>query len=221
MDKKLGDWNKYLDSEFNKVYFKNLEATIDRLYEKKVIYPKREDIFRAFILTSYKDLKVVILGQDPYHEKNQATGLAFSVPSNVKNPPSLVNIFKEINNELGINNKSGDLTSWAKQGVLLLNTCLTVEEGKANSHRKLGWDIFTDEVIRIINLKDEPVCFVLWGNNAISKEKLITNPKHKVLTSPHPSPLSSYQGFFGNNHFIKINEFLKNNGYKEINFRTF
>ena len=221
MIKNLGDWNKYLDSEFNKDYFKDLERKVDCLYEEKIVYPKKEDIFNAFKLTGYENTKVVIFGQDPYHEKDQAMGLAFSVPKTVKNPPSLVNIFKEIKNELGICNTSGDLTSWAKQGVLLLNATLTVEEGKANSHSRLGWERFTDKVIEILNAKDSPVCFVLWGGNAIKKAKMINNPKHLVLTSPHPSPLSSYQGFFGNNHFIKINEFLTENGLNEINFQTF
>lgn len=220
MDKNLGDWNKYLDKEFKKDYFIKLEETIDNLYKEKTIYPPYEDIFKAFKLTQYKEVSVVIIGQDPYHEKGQAIGLAFSVPSNVKNPPSLVNIFKEINNEYGYLNTNGDLTNWAKQGVLLLNATLTVEDGKANSHQKIGWSKFTDEVIRILNNKNTPICFVLWGNNAIKKKELITNPIHLVLESVHPSPLSCYQGFFGNNHFIKINEFLNKNGLKQINFKN-
>ena len=213
------DWQNVLDSEIKKDYFQNLIKKVDILYQEKTIYPKHEDIFKAFDLTSYEDTKVVIIGQDPYHEENQAMGLAFSVPKGIKLHPSLVNIFKELDNELHIKNTTGDLTKWAKQGVLLLNATLTVEKGKANSHSKFGWQTFTDEVIRKLNDKNKPVCFVLWGNYAISKKSLITNPIHLVLTSPHPSPLSSYQGFFGNNHFIKINEFLVSSGYSKIDFK--
>ena len=208
MNKNLGDWNKYLNSEFEKEYFQELEKKIDELYLNRTIYPKKEDIFKALELTSYKDTKVVILGQDPYHEKNQAMGLAFSVPNGVKLPPSLVNIFKELNRSLGINNTNGDLTKWAKEGVLLLNTTLTVEEGRANSHKDLGWQIFTNRIIEELNKKDEPVIFVLWGKSSQEKEKLITNKLHHVLISSHPSPLSSYQGFNGCNHFKIINDYL-------------
>ena len=208
MNKDIGDWINYIGDEFKKDYFINLEKEIDRLYQEKTIYPKKEDIFKALQLTQYKDTYVVILGQDPYHEENQAMGLCFSVPNEVKAPPSLVNIFKELNRSLGINNKHNDLTSWAKQGVLLLNTTLTVEEGKANSHKDLGWTNFTDRIISELNKKNHPVIFVLWGNDSIKKKSLITNNIHHVLTSAHPSPLSCYRGFIGCNHFKIINELL-------------
>lgn len=208
MNKDIGDWINYIGDEFKKDYFINLEKEIDRLYQEKTIYPKKEDIFKALQLTQYKDTRVVILGQDPYHEENQAMGLCFSVPNEVKAPPSLVNIFKELNRSLGINNKHNDLTSWAKQGVLLLNTTLTVEEGKANSHKDLGWTNFTDRIISELNKKDHPVIFVLWGNDSIKKKSLITNNIHHVLTSAHPSPLSCYRGFIGCDHFKIINELL-------------
>ena len=208
MNKDIGDWINYIGDEFKKDYFINLEKEIDRLYQEKTIYPKKEDIFKALQLTQYKDTYVVILGQDPYHEENQAMGLCFSVPNEVKAPPSLVNIFKELNRSLGINNKHNDLTSWAKQGVLLLNTTLTVEEGKANSHKDLGWTNFTDRIISELNKKNHPVIFVLWGNDSIKKKSLITNNIHHVLTSAHPSPLSCYRGFIGCDHFKIINELL-------------
>lgn len=208
MNKDIGDWINYIGDEFEKDYFINLEKEINRLYQEKIIYPKKEDIFKALQLTQYKDTYVVILGQDPYHEENQAMGLCFSVPNEVKAPPSLVNIFKELNRSLGINNKHNDLTSWAKQGVLLLNTTLTVEEGKANSHKDLGWTNFTDRIISELNKKNHPVIFVLWGNDSIKKKSLITNNIHHVLTSAHPSPLSCYRGFIGCDHFKIINELL-------------
>lgn len=216
MIKNIGSWDKYIGSEFKKDYFLNLEKKIDELYKTKTIYPKYEDIFKAFLLTSYEDTKVCILGQDPYHEEGQAMGLSFSVPDGIKLPPSLVNIFKELNRSLGINNKSGNLTKWASQGVLLLNTTLTVEKGKANSHKDLGWDKFTDRVIQELNKKDKPVIFVLWGNPSIEKEKLITNKIHHILTSSHPSPLSCYRGFNGCNHFKIINDLL----FKDYNFQV-
>ena len=209
MKKDIGDWINYIGDEFDKDYFKELEVKIDNLYKTKTIYPSEDNIFKALKLTSYKDTYVCILGQDPYHEEGQAMGLSFSVPNSCKNPPSLVNIFKELNRSLGINNTNGDLTKWAKQGVLLLNTCLTVESGKANSHKDFGWERFTDRIIFELNKKDKPVIFVLWGNNSQEKEKIITNKIHHILKSSHPSPLSCYRGFNGCDHFRIINELLQ------------
>ena len=220
MDKFLGDWNKYLDNEFNKEYFIEMERKIDKLYKEKTIYPKYEDIFKAFQLTQYKDTKVVIIGQDPYHEVGQAHGLAFSVQEGIELPPSLKNIFLEIKNEYGYDiPKSGDLTKWAKEGVLLLNATLTVRKGLANSHRDCGWQAFTDDVIIKLNDRNDPIIFVLWGNFARSKKTLIDLNKHYVLEAPHPSPLSAYNGFFGCGHFKEINRILKSLNKEEIDWR--
>lgn len=203
------DWNELLKDEFSKDYYLSLREFLKNEYTTKIIYPDKYDIFNALHYTSYKDVKVVILGQDPYHGPNQAHGLSFSVSSGVKIPPSLLNIYKELNSDLGCyipNN--GYLKKWADQGVLLLNTSLTVRAGEANSHKNKGWEIFTDKIISLINEKTDPVVFLLWGNNAINKKKLITNKQHLILSSTHPSPLSASRGFFGSKPFSKINKFL-------------
>ena len=202
-------WDKVLGEEFDKPYFLELCEFLKKEYDEQTIYPPKQRVFSALKTTEFDDVKVVILGQDPYHGEGQAHGLAFSVQPGVQPPPSLVNMFKEINAEYGTNlGKNGCLVSWAKQGVLLLNTALTVRAGQANSHKGKGWEIFTDAVISALNKKDTPVVFMLWGANARSKKKLITNKNHFVLETVHPSPLSAYAGFFGCNHFKKANEFL-------------
>ena len=203
------DWNELLKDEFSKDYYLSLREFLKNEYTTKIIYPDKYDIFNALHYTSYKDVKVVILGQDPYHGPNQAHGLSFSVSPGVKIPPSLLNIYKELNSDLGCyipNN--GYLKKWSDQGVLLLNTSLTVRAGEANSHKNKGWEIFTDKIISLINEKTDPVVFLLWGNNAINKKKLITNKQHLILSSTHPSPLSASRGFFGSKTFSKINKFL-------------
>ncbi len=203
------DWNELLKDEFSKDYYLSLREFLKNEYTTKIIYPDKYDIFNALHYTSYKDVKVVILGQDPYHGPNQAHGLSFSVSPGVKIPPSLLNIYKELNSDLGCyipNN--GYLKKWSDQGVLLLNTSLTVRAGEANSHKNKGWEIFTDKIISLINEKTDPVVFLLWGNNAINKKKLITNKQHLILSSTHPSPLSASRGFFGSKPFSKINKFL-------------
>lgn len=203
------DWNELLKDEFSKDYYLSLREFLKNEYTTKIIYPDKYDIFNALHYTSYKDVKVVILGQDPYHGPNQAHGLSFSVSPGVKIPPSLLNIYKELNSDLECyipNN--GYLKKWADQGVLLLNTSLTVRSGEANSHKNKGWEIFTDKIISLINEKTDPVVFLLWGNNAINKKKLITNKQHLILSSTHPSPLSASRGFFGSKPFSKINKFL-------------
>ena len=190
---------------------------VDHEYATKTIYPCRENLFNALKLTPYKDVKVVIVGQDPYHGEGEAHGLSFSVQEGIKIPPSLKNIYKEIADDLGIiEPNSGDLTKWAKRGVLLLNSSLTVVKDSPNSHKDLGWYRFTDYVIKVLNAKDEPVVFILWGNFAKSKAVFITNPKHLVITSPHPSPFSANSGFFGSKPFSKTNEFLKKNHLEPI-----
>ena len=212
------DWQPFFDKETQKYYYKNLRKFLIEEYENYTIYPKAENIFNAFKLTSIADTKVVILGQDPYHEPNQAMGLAFSVPNQTKIPPSLLNIYKEIVSDVGTENLyvSGDLTKWAKQGVLLLNTCLTVREHKANSHAGKGWEILTDEAIMVLNEDNNPKVFILWGKNARNKKSLITNSRHLILEAAHPSPLSAYNGFFGCKHFSKTNEFLEKNNLTPI-----
>lgn len=204
------NWEKIINEELSKEYFKNILNVLNNDIKKYNIFPKNEDIFRAFKLTKLDNVKCVILGQDPYHGLNQADGLAFSVRKGTPLPPSLKNIFKELNSDLGYEiPNNGDLTKWAKQGVLLLNTILTVREGNPNSHQNIGWEIFTDYIISILNHTSRPICFILWGNNAKTKQKFITNKNHLVLTGAHPSPLSSYRGFFGGKYFSKVNEFLK------------
>ena len=213
------DWKNILKDEFDKEYFNDLKKFIEEEYKNKTIYPDYTDLFNALNYTPYENVKVVILGQDPYHGKDQANGLAFSVKEGIKIPPSLRNIFKELNSDLGYKIPlNGDLTKWAKEGVLLLNTSLTVIEAKANSHRNKGWEIFTDEIIKTVNKKTTPVVFILWGNNAIEKEKFIDSSKHLILKAPHPSPLSSYRGFFDSKPFSKTNEFLIKNNLKEIDW---
>ena len=214
------DWDSILKGEFNKDYFKELMNKVDSLYKKQTILPEYKNIFNAFKLTSFKDTKVIILGQDPYHEIGQANGLAFSVNEGIKLPPSLINIYKEMKDDLEIDNNTGDLTSLAKQGVLLLNTTLTVNKGEANSHSKFGWNIFTDNIIKLLSDKKENLVFILWGNNAISKEKLIDTKKHLVIKSPHPSPLSAYNGFFGSKPFSKTNAYLKKYNKDTINWKV-
>jgi len=210
-------WNTIIEEEKQKKYFKELESFIEGEYKEKSIYPPKDKIFAAFDLTPYENLKVVILGQDPYHQKGQAQGLAFSTPSYVKNPPSMVNILKEVHSDIGSSDcDDGDLTPWAKQGVLLINTVLTVQDSSANSHKKKGWEIFTDNIIKYISSHNENIIFILWGAPAIKKTKIIDEEKHHILTAPHPSPLSSYRGFFGSKPFSKTNEILKSLGKDEI-----
>lgn len=214
------EWDSILSEEYNKDYFKNLLLFLDEEYNTKTIYPPREEMFKTFNL-KYEDIKVVILGQDPYHGEREAEGLAFSVKKGIPMPPSLKNIFKELNEDLGIEiPKYGSLQSWNKEGVFLLNTVLTVVKDNAGSHRGKGWEQFTDKVINLINKKDKPVVFILWGKDAISKKKYITNPKHLVLEAPHPSPLSSYRGFFGSKPFSKANNFLEKNNIKPIDWKV-
>lgn len=213
-------WDAALEDEFEKDYFKELLIKVDEEYAKYKVYPPRGKIFSAFKHCDIKDVKVVILGQDPYHEEGQAHGMCFSVMPGVDIPPSLKNIYKEINAEYGYEVPNhGYLVSWSDQGVFLLNTTLTVRAHQANSHSQFGWQKFTDRVIQEINKQDNPVVFLLWGRNAISKEKFIDKSKHLVLSSAHPSPLSAYQGFLGNGHFKKCNEFLKSKGREEINWK--
>lgn len=214
------DWDEILEGEFAKEYYQKLRKFLINEYRTKVIYPKMENIFSALKFTSYKDTRVLILGQDPYHGPGQAHGLAFSVNPGIKTPPSLLNMYKELKNELEVyipNN--GYLVPWAKQGVLLLNTALTVRAGEANSHSGMGWEIFTDNIIKHLNDRTEPVIFVLWGNNARKKKDYITGRQHFILEAPHPSPLSASKGFFGCGHFKKINELLKKIGKNEINWQ--
>lgn len=214
------NWNDFILKEFQKPYMQNLINFLESRYDLgATVYPPLKDIFQAFSYTTFHNTKVVILGQDPYHGVGQAHGLCFSVRKGVKLPPSLQNIFKEINADLGIEfSGSGDLSHWAKQGVLLLNSVLTVEEGMAGAHQGKGWEEFTDNVIRLLNSREEPIVFVLWGSYAQKKGQIINNKKHLVLSSAHPSPLSAYRGFFGNSHFSKINKFLRENSIKEIDW---
>lgn len=214
------EWDELLKDEFKKPYYLELRKKLIYEYRTQQIFPGMYDIFNALKYTSYSDIKAVIIGQDPYHGVGQAHGLSFSVKKGVAPPPSLVNIFKEIKSDLGIDNmgKHGELTEWAKNGVLLLNSVLTVRANQARSHRNLGWEEFTDNVIRLINLREKPVVFMLWGANAKAKEKLITNPNHLILKAAHPSPLSAFNGFFGCRHFSKANEFLKSKGIEEIDW---
>jgi len=210
-------WYELLKDEFDKDYFLKLRQFIKNEYKTKQIFPHPKNIFKAFELTPVNDVKVVILGQDPYHGADQAHGLAFSVQENIKIPPSLSNIYKELYDDLNIPIKrSGNLEYWAKQGVLLLNSVLTVESGKANSHKNIGWEKFTESVISLISKKKEILVFLLWGNYAHKKEDFIESNNHLILKSVHPSPLSAYNGFFGSKHFSKANNFLKKNNIKEI-----
>ena len=213
------DWDELLKGEFDKPYYLQLREFLKAEYKGFTIYPDMYDIFNALKFTPYDKVKAVILGQDPYHEPGQAHGLAFSVRPGIDPPPSLVNIYKELNSDLGVPiPASGDLTKWAAQGVLLLNTSLTVRRGQANSHKGRGWEVFTDRVIALLNEREKPAVFILWGNNAKSKVPLITNPQHLILTAPHPSPLSAHYGFFGCRHFSKCNKFLESKGIDPIDW---
>lgn len=215
------DWDGILKDEFSKEYYLKLREFLKQEYRSYTVYPDMFSIFNALKMTSYSSVKAVILGQDPYHEPNQAFGLCFAVKDGTKLPPSLVNIYKEMQSDLGIPPaKTGDLSCWAKQGVLLLNTVLTVRGGYANSHKGKGWENLTDEIIRKINDKPEPVVFILWGANARSKKQLITNPRHLIIESAHPSPLSAFNGFFGSKPFSRTNCFLMKNMIPPINWRV-
>ena len=213
------DWDQLLRDEFEKPYYHKLRQFLKNEYKTKQIYPDMYDIFNALRATSFADTKVVILGQDPYHGPGQAHGMCFSVKKGVEPPPSLKNIFKELISDVGIDAPPhGELTAWAEQGVLLLNTVLTVREGQPNSHKGKGWEIFTDSVIQKLNEKTTPVIYLLWGNNAKAKASLVTNPFHVLLQAPHPSPLSAHYGFFGCKHFSKTNEILIQNGLTPIDW---
>ena len=213
-------WDNLLKEEFQKEYYQVLRKNLAQEYKTRTIYPAMENIFNALKYTSFEDVKVLLLGQDPYHGPNQAHGLCFSVQKGVDKPPSLKNMFKELESDLGIKAPShGCLTDWAKQGVLLLNTVLTVREGEPNSHKKLGWTIFTDKIIELLNEREDPVIFVLRGRNAIDKLPLITNTNHYVLTAAHPSPLSASRGFLGCKHYSKINNILASIGKEPIDWK--
>lgn len=209
-------WDVVLKEEYEKNYFKNIAMFINKEYKEKIVYPPKRDILRALKLTDYNDVKVVILGQDPYHGESEANGLSFSVNEGIKLPPSLKNIYKELYDDLGITKTTGDLTSWANQGVLLLNSVLTVLKDTPTSHSKIGWQEYTDAIIKKLNEREKPIVFILWGNYARSKKNLITNKRHYIIESPHPSPFSANSGFFGSRPFSKTNEFLKKNNIKEI-----
>lgn len=208
-------WDIILEEELKKDYFKKLGIFVESEYKQKQIFPPYENIFDALRFTDYDNVKVVILGQDPYHGLGEAHGLSFSVRKGIKMPPSLLNIFKELKSDLGIERTNTDLTDWAKQGVLLLNSIMTVEKDKPLSHKNKGWEIFTDNIIKLLNERQVPVLFILWGNFARSKKALITNPRHKIIESAHPSPLSASRGFFGSKPFSKTNTYLK-----EMNIET-
>ncbi|WP_339661586.1 uracil-DNA glycosylase [uncultured Polaribacter sp.] len=220
MQLKIADpWKNILQTQFEKPYFKELINFVTSEYENHTCYPQEHDIFAAFDFCAFDDLKVVIIGQDPYHGENQANGLCFSVQDDIKHPPSLVNIFKEISTDLNQEiPQSGNLEKWAKQGVLLLNATLTVRAHEAGSHQKKGWETFTDAIIKEISDKKENVVFLLWGKFAEGKTQLINIEKHTIFTAPHPSPLGAWRGWFGSKHFSKTNEFLKSIGKKEINW---
>jgi len=214
------NWDSLLSEEYKKEYFLKMIDFLNKEYKNKTIYPKKNEIFNAFRYTSFDNIKVVIIGQDPYHGPNQAEGLSFSVSNSVLKPPSLQNIFKELESDLGIPfPEANSLKPWANEGVLLLNSVLTVEEHSPASHKNIGWETFTDNVIKKINEKKEPVVFILWGAFARSKKELITNPKHLIIESAHPSPFSARNGFFGSKPFSKTNEFLRKNNIKEIDWR--
>ncbi|WP_417204307.1 uracil-DNA glycosylase [Acetoanaerobium sticklandii] len=214
------NWDDILKDEFDKQYYLELREFLIKEYKSHLIYPDKYKIFEALKLTDYEDVKIVILGQDPYHGPNQAHGLAFSVSLGVPIPPSLLNIYKELERDINFRIPNhGYLVDWSKQGVLLLNTALTVRAGMANSHRGKGWEIFTDQVIRLLSLREKPMVFLLWGKNAAEKEALIDTSKHLVLKAPHPSPLSAHRGFLGCGHFSKANEFLTKNSIAPINWQ--
>ena len=214
------DWLEALKDEFHKPYYKQLFATVNQEYKTRLIFPPADDIFNAFHLTPLHKVKAVILGQDPYHNHGQAHGLCFSVKKGVNVPPSLVNIYQELHDDLGCEiPNNGYLKKWADQGVLLLNTVLTVRAHQANSHRGMGWEKFTDAVIQAVNAQDRPIVCFLWGRPAQNKASMLTNPKHLVLKAPHPSPLSAYRGFFGCKHFSQANNFLKEHGVEPVDWQ--
>lgn len=213
------DWDEVLSSVWNSPGFKKFMSIIDKKYSETTCFPEYNDIFNALKLTPYSKVKVVILGQDPYHGTGEAHGLSFSVKDDIKKPPSLKNIFKELHDDLDYPEpKSGNLEKWAKEGVLLLNSVLTVEKDKAASHKDLGWEILTDHIIKLLNMKETPIVFILWGNFAKKKKVYITNKKHLIIESPHPSPFSAYTGFFGSKPFSKTNNFLIKNNIEPIDF---
>ena len=213
------EWTELLREEFESDYYRQLRAILKREYAEYTIYPPMEDIFNALRYTSYSDVKAVLLGQDPYHGPGQAQGLCFSVRPGVDLPPSLRNIFQELETDMGVAPPpNGSLVPWTKQGVLLLNTVLTVRQGQANSHKNIGWTAFTDAVIRKLNAREKPIVFLLWGGNARAKKALLTNPNHLILEAAHPSPLSAYNGFFGCRHFSQCNEFLMEHGIAPIDW---
>ena len=215
-----GQWKEALQEEYSKEYYRKLFTFIKDAYSKSVVYPPSGDIFNAFHLTPLKDVKVVILGQDPYHNNGQAHGLSFSVQKGVDIPPSLVNIYKELHDDLGCTIPNhGCLTKWAEQGVLMLNTVLTVRAHQANSHRGIGWEEFTDAAILALNSQDRPIVFILWGAPAQRTKRMLTNPKHLILEAPHPSPLAAYRGFFGSKPFSQTNAFLEKNGIEPIDWQ--
>ena len=213
-------WYSLLSKEYEKEYFVNLQNFVRNEYKNKTIFPPASSVFKALELSDYDKVKVVILGQDPYHGIGEAQGLSFSVPVDVRRPPSLRNIFVELENDLGIKRDKNDLSDWASQGVLLLNSILTVQMDTPLSHKDKGWEVFTDEIIKLVNKKETPVVFILWGSYARNKKCLITNPIHYIIESPHPSPFSAYNGFFGSKPFSKTNKFLSSKGIKEINWKV-
>lgn len=216
------EWDEVLQDEYHKDYFKKIVGFINKEYKNRTVFPPKSFILRAFNLTDYKDVKVVIIGQDPYHGVGEANGLCFAVSDGIKLPPSLQNIYKELESDLGIKPANvGNLECWAREGVLLLNAILTVEKDKPASHRTVGWEIFTDEVIKKLNEKKDPIVFILWGNFARSKKKYITNPNHFIIESTHPSPFSAYSGFFGSRPFSKTNNYLKSKGINEIDWHVY
>lgn len=213
------EWDTLLDGEFEKDYYKKLRAFLAKEYRTARVFPDMYDIFNALKYTSYSSVKAVIIGQDPYHGEGQAHGLCFSVKRGIEPPPSLKNIYKELSDDVGfVAPEHGELTEWARQGVLLLNTVLTVRSGEPKSHRDRGWEIFTDRVIELLDKRDEPIVFLLWGSDAQRKKALIKNPKHRILETVHPSPLSAYRGFFGCRHFSKANEILMQLGKEPIDW---
>lgn len=213
------EWDELLKGEFDKEYYRKLRGFLAKEYKERTIYPNMYDIFNALKYTSYSDVKAVLIGQDPYHGPGQAHGLCFSVKRGVDVPPSLKNMYKELEMDIGFKPpKHGELIEWAKQGVLMLNAVLTVRAGEANSHKGMGWEIFTDRVIELLNEREKPIVFLLWGGNARRKKLLITNPNHTVLEAAHPSPLSAYNGFFGCKHFSKTNDILKEAGQPPIDW---
>ena len=214
------DFKTIIENEKQLPYYQELEAFVNQEYATKTIYPPRKRVFHCFNFKDYDDIKVVIIGQDPYHGENQANGLAFSVERGVRIPPSLVNIYKEAHNDVGIDIPThGDLSSWADQGVLLLNTVLTVQAHRANSHKDKGWEVFTNHIIEKMNQREKPIVFILWGRQAIDKARMINQSRHCVITSPHPSPLSAHRGFFGSRPFSQTNQFLKSQGIAPIDWR--